>query len=62
MNRIKEIAEQKNIKISSIIDSTGLSKSFVYDVINGKSYPTIPTGQKIARSLNSTLEEVFPSN
>jgi predicted DNA-binding transcriptional regulator AlpA len=36
MNRIREVAEKKKVKISEIIKSTGLAKSYVYDIINGK--------------------------
>jgi len=60
MNRIRELANQKKISTSEIIKKTGLSKSFIYDVIAENSYPTIPVGWKIARSLGSTLDEVFP--
>ncbi|MBZ4650925.1 helix-turn-helix transcriptional regulator [Thermosipho sp. (in: thermotogales)] len=60
MNKIKELVEQKNIKVSEIIKKTGLSKSYVYDVINGKSTPTIGVAQKISRALGSSIAEVFP--
>jgi putative transcriptional regulator len=60
MNNIKKIARDKNLSVSGIIEKTGLSKSFVYDVINEKSFPSIPTAQKIVQALDSTLDEVFP--
>jgi predicted DNA-binding transcriptional regulator AlpA len=60
MNKIREIAKIKNIRISRIIKTTGISKSFIYDVINEKSQPTIPIGYKIADSLSSALYDVFP--
>ena len=60
MNKIREIADVQNIKISEIVRKTNLSKSFVYDVINEKSYPTIPAGKKIAEALGVTLNDVFP--
>jgi DNA-binding XRE family transcriptional regulator len=60
MNRIREIAEKKEIKISSIKKQANLSKSFLYDIINEKSQPTIPIAQKIAKALKTTLDEVFP--
>ena len=60
MNKIREIADVRNIKISEIVRKTNLSKSFVYDVINEKSYPTIPAGKKIAEALGVTLNDVFP--
>ena len=60
MNKIREIATDKSIKISEIIKMTGLSKSFVYDVISENSCPTIKVGQKISKALNVTLDDVFP--
>lgn len=59
-NNIKEIAHKKMIKISQIINETGLSKSYVYDVINKKSNPTIAVAVKIAGALKSRIHEVFP--
>ncbi|NMA49762.1 MAG: helix-turn-helix transcriptional regulator [Tissierellia bacterium] len=60
MNKIKELAKEQDIKISEVIRKTGLSKSYVYDVINGKSTPTIGVAQKISKALNANLTDVFP--
>lgn len=60
MNQIKRLAQEKGIKISEVINKTGLSKSYVYDVINGKSIPTIGVAQKISNALNASIEEIFP--
>jgi len=60
MNNIKELAGEKGIKISEIVQATGLSKSYVYDVINGKSIPTINVAQRIAKALKVSMTEVFP--
>jgi putative transcriptional regulator len=62
MNNIKTLAGKKGVKISEIIRLTGLSKSYVYDVINGKSVPTISVAQKIAKALGVTMTEVFPDD
>ncbi len=59
MNQIKRFAQEKGIKISEVINKTGLSKSYVYDVINGKSIPTIGVAQKISNALNASIEEIF---
>ena len=59
-NDIKKIAHKKNIKISHVISQTGLSKSYVYDVINQKSNPTINVAMRIATALESPVNEVFP--
>ena len=55
MNKIKELAKEQDIKISEVIRKTGLSKSYVYDVINGKSTPTIGVAHKISKALKSKL-------
>lgn len=60
MNKIKELAKEQDIKISEVIRKTGLSKSYVYDVINGKSTPTIGVAHKISKALNASLADVFP--
>ena len=58
-NNIRDIAQEKNIKISQIIKETGLSKSYVYDVINKKSSPSIEVAMKIANALKASIQEVF---
>jgi putative transcriptional regulator len=62
MNNIKTLARKKGVKISEIIRLTGLSKSYVYDVINGKSIPTISVAQRIAKALGVSMAEVFPDD
>ncbi len=59
-NNIRAIAHEKNIRISQVINETGLSKSYVYDVINQKSNPTITVAMKIACALKARIDEVFP--
>jgi putative transcriptional regulator len=59
-NNIKDIAHKKNIKISQVIKDTGLSKSYVYDVINQKSNPTLVVANRIATALKAGIHEVFP--
>lgn len=59
-NNIIELCENKDIKISKLIKETGLSKSYVYSIIRGKSIPTIKTARIISNVLEVTLEEAFP--
>lgn len=60
MNKIKEIAKSKGITIKNIIDETGISKSYMYDVVNGNSIPTVVMALKISVVLGSKVEELFP--
>lgn len=60
-NNIKRLLELRGKKVSDLIKETELSRSFIYDVINQKSVPTVKTARKIADCLDTTIDEVFPS-
>jgi len=60
-NNIKRLLELRGKKVSDLIKETELSRSFIYDVINEKSVPTVKTARKIADYLGTTIDEVFPS-
>lgn len=60
-NNIKRLLELRGKKVSDLIKETELSRSFIYDVINEKSVPTVKTARKIADYLDTTIDEVFPS-
>ena len=59
-NKIKEIANSKGIKIKTILESTGLSKSFFYDVVNGNCSISLENAKKIGGVLGVSLDEMFP--
>lgn len=60
LNKINEIAKKKNISKMQIVRSTGISRSHLYEIIDGISQPTIPIAWKIAKALDSDISEVFP--
>jgi transcriptional regulator with XRE-family HTH domain len=59
MNRIREVANKKKIKIQQIIIETGISKSAIYKVMNGNYEPSVSNALKIARALDTSVEELF---
>lgn len=59
-NKIREVAKSKNIKISQLIKDTGVSKSYLYDLMSGNSVPSVINARKIADVLNVEIEELFP--
>lgn len=59
-NNIKILLAITNSKVSDLIRETKLAKSFVYDVINGNSIPTVKTARLIADFFEVTIDEVFP--
>lgn len=60
-NKIREIINSKGLKIVYVIEKTGLSKSYFYDIMNGKSIPSLINAAKIAEVLEVPLTELFPN-
>ena len=58
-NNIKKTIDDKNLKIVDVLEKTGLSKSYLYDVMNGNSVPSLVNARKIAEALGEELEDVF---
>jgi len=61
-NNIRQAIEERGMKISFVIDKTGLAKSYFYDVMNGKSVPSLSNARKIADVLGVRLSELFPED
>lgn len=57
--RIREIRKMKGLSILDLKEKTGLSKSTISDLENGKSSPTAETLQKIANALEVDIREFF---
>ncbi|GAB6180163.1 hypothetical protein JCM14036_14820 [Desulfotomaculum defluvii] len=60
-NKIREVIEAKNIKITDVIRETGLSKSYIYAVLANNSVPSLVNARKIADALQVDIEEIFPT-
>lgn len=60
MNKIKEIAKEKNMTIQEIIEKSRISKTHMYDIINERKSPTLRVAEKIAKTLDVNLSELFP--
>lgn len=61
-NNIRKIIKEKQLKIVDIINKSGLSKSYFYDVMNGNSVPTLTMARLIAKVIEAPLENVFPDH
>lgn len=61
-NKIKEFAENQNIKFEDLAEKAGLSRTTVYSIARGSSVPTLENAYKIAKALNSTVQELFFEN
>lgn len=62
MNRMKEIRIKKDLRQIDLAKETGLSKAAISLFENGKSTPSMNSAYKIARALDTTIDELFISN
>ena len=56
---IRNIRKAKGLSIMKLRELTGLSKSTISDLENGKSSPTTETLEKIATALKINIEDLF---
>ncbi|OOM69513.1 helix-turn-helix transcriptional regulator [Clostridium sp. BL-8] len=59
-NNIKQIIRSSGFKTNFIINKVGLSPSSFYEIMNGKTIPSLKNARKIAFALGVSLIEVFP--
>lgn len=59
-NKIRQAIKEKGLKISYVIAETGLAKSSFYEVMNGKSIPSLENARTISRIIGVPLDELFP--
>ncbi len=60
--RLWEIRHEKGITLMELQKLTGLGKTTLNNIENGKVSPTIYEVEKICRSLNVTFKELFDSD
>ncbi len=59
---IIQIRKQKNISLEELSNRSGVSKSMLSQIEQGKTNPTVVTVWKIARSLDMPISELMESN
>ncbi len=61
-NKIHEIILKNGLKISYVIEKTGLAKSSFYEIMKGNAVPSLANARRICEVLNKPLDEVFPND
>lgn len=59
MNNIKKYREKSGLKQIDLVRKTGLSKAAISLFENGKSTPSMNSAYKIAKALDTTIDELF---
>ncbi len=58
-NRIKELRKQHGYRQEDLAEALNVSRQTIIAVENGKYNPTLELAMKLARYLNTTVEELF---
>lgn len=61
-NKIQKIIKEKGLKVSYVIEKSGLAKSSFYEIMNGKSVPSLANARKICEVLDKSVDDVFPND
>ena len=56
---LKRIRTEKGITQGGIVRTRGVSRSFVSNIENGKTNPTLSTISKLAKALNVSSDELL---
>lgn len=59
--RIKEICDEKGIKVNSLTETVGITLPALYNIVNGKMSPKMETLVKFSEALNVPLWQLFAS-
>lgn len=54
--------ESKDIKVSSLAETVGITRANMSNIVNGKSTPSLDTLDRIATALNVDITELFKKN
>lgn len=61
-NKIRQVIEEKGLKIKHVIDEVGLAKSSFYEIMNGNSIPNLENARSISKAIGVPLDELFPED
>ena len=61
-NKIKQIINEKGLKISYVIEKVGLAKSSFYEIMNGNAIPSLENARTISKVIGVPLDELFPEH
>lgn len=54
--------ESKDIKVSSLAETVGITRANMSNIVNGKSTPSLDTLERIATALNVDITDLFKKN
>jgi len=59
-NNIKQFAEDKQLSILELSKTTGVTRGYIYSLINNNNVPTLALARKLAHKLGTSTDKLFP--
>lgn len=59
--RLRLELEQRNVSILTLARETGIGRPYIYDILRGKSAPSIPLADRIAEYFGLSLADMIAS-
>lgn len=60
LERLRDILKERGLTLKAFSEMSGISQSNLSNYINGNISPTLDTLDKIAKSLNLDIQDLFP--
>ncbi|GMA50104.1 hypothetical protein GCM10025857_14610 [Alicyclobacillus contaminans] len=58
--RLKQLIEENGIKQEWLAQRAGVNSNTLSRIVTGRHLPTLRIAQRIARALNTTVDELWP--
>lgn len=62
LERLRDILKERGLTLKAFSEMSGISQPNLSNYINGNISPTLETIDKIAKSLNLDIQDLFPKN
>lgn len=62
LERLRDILKERGLTLKAFSEMSGISQPNLSNYINGNISPTLETVDKIAKSLNIDIQDLFPKN
>jgi len=60
LNKIREVLVEKGLTVAGTARAARISRSHFYDIMNESKNPSMKLAKRIARAIDSNLDELFP--
>lgn len=60
MSRLADLLEDRGFTQGDLAEATGLHRTHINSIVNGRKTPALETARKIATALGMAIEDIWP--